>query len=82
MYVNECFIGKQFSYNENAKFQYILNTLIGKTEYLGKVAQSVGGASQYSCPCLPRPAHQLFSFKFFGFSETEEIQYRNPCLSH
>ena len=29
-YVYECFIGKEFSYNENGKFQYILRTLIRK----------------------------------------------------
>ena len=30
-------------------------------------------------PCLPRPAHQLFSFKHLGFSNTE-VKYRNVRL--
>ena len=49
-YVYECFIGKYFSYNENGKFQYILNTPIRKIDNWGKVAQSAGGNLQYSCP--------------------------------
>ena len=30
IYVYECFIGKEFSYNENGKFQYILNIPLTK----------------------------------------------------
>ena len=32
--------------------------------------------------CLPRPAHQLFSLKLLGFTDTEEFKYRNARLSH
>ena len=38
--------------------------------------------SKRACHCLPRPAHQLFSFKRFGLSDTEEVKYRNARLSH
>ena len=32
--------------------------------------------------CLPRPAHQLVSFKLLSFSDTKEFEYRNARLSH
>ena len=32
--------------------------------------------------CLPRLAYLLFSFKLLGFSITEEVNYRNVCLTH
>ena len=35
-YVNECFIGKEFSYNENGKFQYMLSTLMRKNKWPGQ----------------------------------------------
>ena len=34
-YVYEYFIGKEFSYNENGKFQYILSTPLRKNRQLG-----------------------------------------------
>ena len=41
-HVCECIRGKKLDNNENGKFQYILSTPIGKTEYGGKVALSGG----------------------------------------
>ena len=32
--------------------------------------------------CLPRPAHHMFSFKLFGFSDTERVKYRIARLLH
>ena len=32
--------------------------------------------------CLPRPAHYMFSFKLFGFSDTERVKYRIARLLH
>ena len=32
--------------------------------------------------CLRRPAHHMSSLKFLGFSDTEEVKYRNAHLSH
>ena len=48
--VNGCFIGKEFSYKENGKFQYILSTPVRKIVNWGKVSYSAGGILQYSCP--------------------------------
>ena len=31
---------------------------------------------------LSRPSHLLLSFKLLGFSNTEEVEYRNARLSH
>ena len=61
--VYECFIGKELSYNENRKFQYILSTPKRKTYYKGKQALSARDTSQYSCPSCskgngePNPLH-------------------------
>ena len=35
-HVYQCFIGKEFRYNENGTFQYILSTPIRKNRLLGK----------------------------------------------
>ena len=32
--------------------------------------------------CLPKSAHQLFSFELLGFSDTEVGNYKNAHLSH
>ena len=50
-YVYECFIGKEFSYNENSICQYILSTSVRKKLSIGgKVAVSSTSISQYRCP--------------------------------
>ena len=49
-HVHECFIEKEFSYYEKGKVQYILSTPIRKNDFLGIVALSAGGISQYSFP--------------------------------
>ena len=46
-----CIRGKKFGYNENVKFQYILSTPIGRTEYGGKWLYQVGYFTIY----LPFP---------------------------
>ena len=38
--------------------------------------------SQTADRCRPRPAHHLFSFKRLELNDTEEVKYRNACLSH
>ena len=47
-FIYECIRGKDFSYNENGKYWYILSIPLGKTWKRGKVALSGGGISQYS----------------------------------
>ena len=47
-FIYECIRGKDFSYNENGKFLYILSNPIEKTGQRGKKALSGGAISQYS----------------------------------
>ena len=46
IYIYKCFIEKEFSYNENGKFQYIEYLIRKKNDNLKKVAQSAGGILQ------------------------------------
>ena len=54
----------------------MMSALLCLSEFVSKCG------SERADRCLSKPALHLFSFKFLGFSDTEEFKYRNARLTH
>ena len=66
-YAYECIKGKQFSYNENEKCQYILSTQFGETtDYGGNVALSGEEAISEYCVFLAKEGRTLIKWTVAG----------------